>query len=268
MDCSEVRPELSELVDGDLSRDARAKVEAHLAGCAGCRRTLEGLRRTKEMARALPRMTAPESAWLRIRADFEAQHGRAKRLPFPAAAAKPADEADTSAGAAAAPRRFAPRRRTVLAGLAAAAIVVLGVSAGIYLMARRAQPAAPPTAAPAAATAATEPTPSVEAELTSAEQHYQNAIAGLEKAAKQGQGVLDPQTAAVLQKNMGVVDQAISQSRAALRSEPTNEAAQSTLFEALQRKVGLLRDTISLINEMRKGDAAGTAGVLGTLGKS
>jgi len=39
------------------------------------------------------------------------------------------------------------------------------------------------------------------------------------------------------------------------------------LFEALQRKVGLLRDTIALINEMRKGDQAGAARIAGSLQK-
>ncbi len=72
----------------------------------------------------------------------------------------------------------------------------------------------------------------------------------------------------MLQRNIGVTDQAIAESRAAVRTQPTSEAAQASLFEALQRKVGLLRDTIALINEMRKGDQAGAAKVAGSLSKS
>jgi Putative zinc-finger len=263
MGCPDFEPLLSDLVDGGLARDVRAQVEAHLEGCADCRALVSDLRRTKEMARALSRMTAPESLWPKVEADFQAQTGRAKRLPIAAATSR------KEAPAAGQPRLlwFMPRRPAAVAGLAAAAVLVLSASAGLYFMTRRAvQPVAPVTTA--AGAAAAEPARSVEFELDQADQHYEKAIAGLEQAAKEGQSVLDPQTSAVLEKNMGVVDQAIRESRAALRTEPTSEAAQSTLFEALQRKVGLLRDTISLINEMRKGDAAGTARVAGSMGKS
>lgn len=263
MDCRDVRPALSELVDGIIARDVRPEVEAHLQGCSACRALLADLRRTREAARALPKMAAPESLWPKVQAGFAAESGRPQRA---------ADAAGVGAtGEKPAPRTgilaFVPRRTGLLAGLAAAAVFVIAVSAGLYLTSRRA--AVPAGGAPGAAPAAAAgQNMSVEAELDLADQHYQKAIAALEQEAKAGQGALDPQTAAVLQKNMGVVDQAIRESRAALRSEPTSEAAQSTLFEALQRKVGLLRDTISLINEMRKGDAAGTARVAGSIGKS
>ena len=99
----------------------------------------------------------------------------------------------------------------------------------------------------------------MKSEIDLADQHYQKAIAGLEAVAREGQATLDPQLAAVLQRNIGVTDQAIADSRAAVRTQPTSEVAQASLFEALQRKVSLLRDTIALINEMRKGDQAGAA---------
>ena len=264
MECREVRRALSELVDGIIARDVRPQVEEHLERCADCRSLLADLRRAREAARALPKMTAPESLWPKVRADFAAGAGQPKRMaPATAASDRGAEP----------PRRFTllrfvPRRPAVVTGLAAAAVLVLAVSAGLFVMSRRA--AAPPAASPTATAtaAARQGAVSVEAELDLADEHYQKAIAALEQTARDGQTALDPQTAAVLQKNMGVVDQAIRDSRAALRSEPTSEAAQSSLFDALQRKVGLLRDTISLINEMRKGDAAGTARVAGTIGKS
>ena len=144
---------------------------------------------------------------------------------------------------------------------------MLAVTAGTYFMTR---PATPVTPAPAAAAHenASAAVQSIEAEIELADQHYQKAIAGLETVAKEGQGTLDPQLAAVLQKNIGVTDQAIADSRAAIRTQPTSEVAQASLFEALQRKVSLLRDTIALINEMRKGDQAGAAKIAGSLSKS
>jgi hypothetical protein len=146
---------------------------------------------------------------------------------------------------------------------------VLAVTAGVYFMNRPSTPAqpapAPPTAAHENAASAVQ---SVEAEIELADQHYQKAIAGLEAVAREGQGALDPQLAAVLQRNIGVTDRAIAESRAAVRTQPTSEVAQASLFEALQRKVSLLRDTIALINEMRKGDQAGAAKIAGSLAKS
>jgi anti-sigma factor RsiW len=249
MSCRDFGPSLSDLVDGALPRDARAELEAHLESCADCRALLSDLKRVKAAARALPKMTAPESVWHNVRArlDAEATHLGDRR---------PANVLP-----------FAPWRWRGLAGLAAAATVVLAVTAGVYFMARPGTQLTPPppTAAHENAAAAVQ---SVETEIELADQHYQKAIAGLEAVAREGQGALDPQLAAVLQRNIGVTDQAIAESRAAVRTQPTSEAAQASLFEALQRKVGLLRDTIALINEMRKGDQAGAAKVAGSLSKS
>jgi hypothetical protein len=96
----------------------------------------------------------------------------------------------------------------------------------------------------------------VEADLQAAEAHYEKAIQGLEQIARSDGGELDPQVAAVLQKNLQVVDLAIDESRAALRAEPSSDGAQDSLFEAMRTKVALLQQTVELINEMRKGNQA------------
>jgi anti-sigma factor RsiW len=259
MGCNEFQPALSEFLDGTLSREARARLESHLGGCADCRALLADLRRVKESARSLPKMAPPESVWQKVRADFEVETGRRQR-PVMTTAAAGSPSAASRPGTV---LRFVPTRRAVLAGLAAAAVVALAASTGIYYMTR---PAAP--VATTAAHADGAPTvQSVEAEFNLAAQHYEKAIADMEKITKDGQAALDPQTAAVLQKSLGLIDQAIRDSGAALRTQPTSEVARASLFEALQRKVGLLRDTIALINEMRKGDQAGTAKIVGALGK-
>jgi anti-sigma factor RsiW len=263
MGCNEYQLALSELVDGVLAREAKARLESHHEECADCRALLADLRQIRATARALPKMTAPESVWQKVQADFDAEVNRSRRAPV---------------------LRFAPRRRMLLGGLAAAAVLVLAVSAGVFFMTRPSPTATPAPATAAAAQAApiapaapTTPAAahanaanavqSIEADLELADQYYQKAIAGLETVAKEGQSALDPQVAAVLQKNIGVVDHAIVESRAALRSQPASEVARASLFEALQRKVGLLRDTIALINEMRKGDQAAAARIAGSLSK-
>jgi anti-sigma factor RsiW len=265
MSCTEFQSALSELVDGTLPRDRRSHVEAHVESCADCRTLLADIRRMRERARALPKMMPPAELWDKVRGDFDRQAGLLRqgsgaqgRLPHQEAGRLPHQERTLS---------FVPRRHSVLAGLAAAAVLVLATATGVYYMTRRPAPAQPVASNPANAQPAATVT-SIEAELSLADQHYSNAIAALEKVAQEGQGALDPKTAAVLAKSNAILDQAINESRAALRTQPTSEVARASLFEALQRKVALLRDTVTLINEMRKGDAAGTARVVGGLGKS
>jgi hypothetical protein len=102
----------------------------------------------------------------------------------------------------------------------------------------------------------------IEAELRQAEAHYEKAIQGLEQIANAEKGALDPQTAATLQKNLSVIDQAISESRAALRAEPTSQPAQMSLIDSFKTKMGLLQDTVALINDMRRGNEAGAARIV------
>ena len=68
-----------------------------------------------------------------------------------------------------------------------------------------------------------------------------------------------------MQKNLAVIDQAISESRAALRAQPTSAPAQQSLLESFKAKLALLEDTVALINEMRKGNEAGAARIVSGL---
>ncbi len=51
MTCGDIEPLLSDLLDGDLSGDAREAVDAHLAGCAGCAAAYRALCRTVRFVR-------------------------------------------------------------------------------------------------------------------------------------------------------------------------------------------------------------------------
>lgn len=52
--CEGMRSELAAFLDDELPAEARARVEAHLGGCAGCRAELEGLWRALEAVDHLP----------------------------------------------------------------------------------------------------------------------------------------------------------------------------------------------------------------------
>ena len=59
MNCHDAREWLSDLLDDALDAEARAQVDAHLAGCADCRRELDRLRATVSLLRAVERPRAP-----------------------------------------------------------------------------------------------------------------------------------------------------------------------------------------------------------------
>jgi hypothetical protein len=246
MNCERCESLVDDYVDGTLPAADRADVERHLARCASCAALAQDLRSIRLAAGSLERHVPPPPAWTALSAALEAERSRGfgRRVSaLTAAFATPA-------------RRWQP--------IAIAATLLLLVGATSWMVWRQ-MPASPPpqrAAAPAADPALAQ---TVETELKLAEEHYQKAIAGLEQITRSESAALDPQVAAVLQKNLEVIDQAIGESRAALRTQPASEVAQESLFEALRNKVTLLQDTVVLINEMRKGNPEGTARVVSGL---
>jgi len=236
---------LNAYVDGTSSASEAADVERHLASCASCRQTVDDLREILRAVPTLDQREPPARAWSRIE--------RAIAL-------------DADRGHAAAPRAGARISRAAIATwLAAAAAIVVATIVGLrYVPAARQQSAAARADATEQASAAAG-AQAVEAELRQAEAHYENAIKGLEQIANAEQSSLDPRTAATLQKNLAVIDQAISESRAAVRAQPASEPAQQSLIENFKTKIGLLQDTVALINEMRKGNEAGAAQIVSGL---
>jgi len=211
---------LNDFVDDALPAAARADVRAHLASCAECRAVVDGLRDVQSAAARLPLLQPRREAWTRIERSL---------------------------------RAGAPVRRTIpWTWLAVAASLLVAVALGFQIVSRRPQPATAGAAAGAENAATAQ---SIEAELRQAEEHYQKAISGLEQIKNAGKGALDPQTAATLEKNLSVVDQAISESRAALTLQPASEPAQASLLDSFKAKIALLQETVALINEMRQGPA-------------
>lgn len=234
MNCNDYRDAIAEFVDGSLDAAGQRDLERHVASCADCRALVADLKSIQAAAFTLERHQPPAQAWAAIR----------ERI-----AAEPSPDARGHVLAW-------PRTRTAWGvWMAAAAALLIVTTAGIYSIVNEPAPAhqadldrPSPDDAPTAA--------SIAAELNAAEEHYDKAIRGLEQIARSQSGELDPQTAAVLQKNLQVIDQAISDSRAALNQQPTSTDAQDSLFDAMRTKVAVLQQTVELINEMRKGNQA------------
>src|SRR5262245_21459299 len=88
--CDDVNARMMELLYGELPADARATVDAHVAGCARCRSELEGFEKTRALAR---------------RALDEAPPARARAAILQAAAAHVAAQARPVARQPAAPEK-------------------------------------------------------------------------------------------------------------------------------------------------------------------
>jgi hypothetical protein len=245
MNCDWCQARVDDYVDGVLPREERAALETHLAGCPACRAMAEDFRAIRTAAGRLERHVPPASAWPKIAAavDSERRHWyKPAAWPIAGMAARPG----------------------MLAVAATLLMFVGGTSWFLWTQVAAPGPAIERSASQPLA-ADPELTQTVENELKLAEEHYQKAIAGLEQITRTESTALDPQVAAVLQKNLEVIDQAIGESRSALRTQPASEVAQESLFEALRNKVSLLQETVVLINEMRKGNQEGTARIVSGL---
>lgn len=237
MACQQYLNSIHEAVDGTIGSIRRAELELHVDTCDACRALLEDMRKIRDAAAALPLFDAPDRAWLQIAGRLR-QEGRITETPTPQAA-----------------------RRGHAIWLAAAAAVIIAVASAVLLLTRTPSGPAPQstTAAGAGNAADQNSVETVQSKVDAAQQEFEKAIAELEKVARANQDALDPGTSATIDKNLGILDQAIADNRAAVTAEPASAAARETLFQALRSKVSLLQDTITLINEMRKGNNAAAA---------
>jgi hypothetical protein len=233
MNCEHYDDVLDDYVDGaraatGRSSDARlAAFEAHLPGCQRCRALVADFSSIRREAADLDEVPLPARLWARVASAIEAD----ARTPWWQ-------------------RTFGNAVSGWMPAAVAAALALV-VGGGLWFSRSAAVEAPQTTEAPAAADAAVAP----------AEQHYEEAIDGLQHLADEQKRSLDPQTLAILQQNLAVVDRAINESRAALSSEPTSAAAQDSLLDALDTKVSLLQDTVALGSEGTDvfDDAAGAA---------
>ena len=73
--------QLSAALDGMLTPDERAALDAHLAGCASCRHELEELRQVRSLLRAVAEPALPRSFLLPLEGDLPAPHATQSPRP-------------------------------------------------------------------------------------------------------------------------------------------------------------------------------------------
>jgi anti-sigma factor RsiW len=238
MTCQDYSDAIAEFVDGSLDPARQRELERHVEGCPACRALVADLKSIQAAAFTLDRIELPPHILPSLKA-------RLAEEPLPAARARLI--------------AFPASRAARMAWLAAAAALIAITTAGVLSLRRAdATHQTEQAAVTAPAGDADDAVASVQAELQLATEHYEKAIQQLEQIARSENGALDPQVAAVFQRNLQVIDQAIGESRAALQAQPASADVQESLFDAMRSKVALLQQTVELINEMRKGNSAET----------
>lgn len=231
--CERMEEQLNDFVDGELTETAARSVAAHIETCAACRDALSALRSLKTAAAALPDSLAPgRDLWPAIEGKLDA--GRAGLFTF--SRRSRGQGQDHARG-----RRRATMTWGWPAGLAAAAVVLVAVTASITMMLVRPGPEPP---APGAGI-----TPAGEAVLASyreAEHDYLRVTDDLRAVLEQRRDELAPETIALLEENMRIVDEAIGQMWTALQNDPSQARHRHLLNRLYQQKVMLLQQAVRL----------------------
>jgi anti-sigma factor RsiW len=222
MNCQEVRALLDELVDGTLQEDERRAVEEHLKGCVECRTSEAGLRTLLARVGALPRRIPPmRDPWPDI----------ARRLRT--GEVIPLDFAGRS-------RRWYP----LGAVAAAAAVLIVAVSLVTAVLVGR-ERAARVASAPELPAVAAGVTPA-SLELAQAQATFDGARKQLVAALNARKASLSPQTLAVVERNLEIIDRAVGEMQAALARDPGNRELPALLLTAYRQEIDLLQRVVRL----------------------
>ena len=270
MSCEQFAETVSDLLEREVSEPTRAGMERHALECAECGALFADLRKLRIDAANLPQLTPSRDLWTGISARIDAPV-----IPLPSAH-RVAEDA----------RVLTSRRWRWVRTAAAAAVLIAATATTTYYLATAGQDNAQRVAstttsasqpAPAGvdsssatpnvvagiddsgrvvssvpAETTTEPgTARARAQLASrtrltAEQVYGNEIARLRTLVERRRSQLDPVTISVIERNLRVIDEAISQCRAALAKDPASRFLMESLNNALETKVELLRTAAML----------------------
>jgi hypothetical protein len=215
---------LSEYLDGDLTPEARAELDAHLRGCPECTATLIELKRVTVRARALTDRDPQNDLWPGIAESIGAT---------------------PPSGVPAIRGRIRRRWSFSMPELAAAGIALMVLSGGAAWWLH-------PGAAPLPV--ATVPTPVQPAApinaSTRATGGYDNAVRDLERVLAEGRGRLDTATVRVIERNLAAIDSAITQAQRAVAADSANVYLNSHLAETRRLKLELLRQAANLVSSV------------------
>ncbi len=226
MNCPQWEERLNDLVDGVLSDADRREVELHLETCPGCREAVVQLRNLLQASRELPRRIRPQRDLL---PDI-------RRSVFGKEEGPPTPRNSGAHGVA----------WVRWAGLAASLFVVSLVAITALRITDRPgpgldQPTDTGTAVANRPAGAVQATAAGLAQLQAAEEAYVEATRLLLAAIEQRRDRLSPDTLAVLEKNLAIIDRAIAAVHATIEADPGNIGNGLVLTAVYRQKVELLR---------------------------
>ena len=218
---------LSEWLDRTLPAPQHARVEKHLLGCTRCREMAEQLRHLSHQARNLPETAPARDLWPEIEGALEP-----RRVSPNVTRLHPGPRRLHTTPARPKHRIRLTGLQALAAGLACALLGGAGVSWGT---AAYATGDAPPVAQQSEGSAML--VSDLPATLAQELEELESALAAL-------QDDLSPETAAVLRKNLDLIDGALRASRAALAGDPTDPYLREHLEGIAQRKASLIRTAV------------------------
>ena len=268
MDCTTFDDRLADYLEGDLAPADHRQVEAHLTMCARCSALVRDLERIRAGATELPELTPSADLWDGIARRIETPVVELTTRPVPNVSGRGRFERLRNAAIAAA-------LVAVTAGVTYTLTVSRGATGSTTDIAASAEPAPTrdaaspaPDAAPrdtivpsvpsAALAAVTRSSPNATrrdgqartqaVRNTPAAVTYAQEIDRLRAIFVQSRSQLDPRTAAIIETNLKVIDDAIAQSKAALAQDPASRFLTNQLNSALDKKLELLRTAALLPN--------------------
>jgi hypothetical protein len=280
MTCEAVEATLPDYLDETLEAWVRSPVEEHLGQCLRCAGLVRDLRNIEKEAAALPDLVPVRDLWPEI----EARIGTPVVAFTPVAVGATPSVPDI--GPNGRTTKVAPTRTRIFpAWMAAAAAALVVLTAGTtYLLTSRvvrqggtpnvatiapvqtspvvvepdrtvdsaveasneAGSAEPVTPGSRPRTPGIGRTPTARLARSTTEAVYDKEIASLQAIMSWRRAELDPATAAIIDKNLKIIDAAIAQSKAALRRDPASAMLGDQLTHALDKKVELLRTAAML----------------------
>jgi hypothetical protein len=255
--CERFNEHLADFLERAVSEPTRAAMESHAVGCEDCGPLLGDLRRLRIDAANLPELVPSRDLWSGIAGRIEAPvfslpgsgAVRARRWTNPlvlglAAAGLVAITATVTHWMEGGPvDRLTGRPQTNSAQqptpVPSPLAVTPAVDSGPPVRRSAGQPASP-------INRSTGQPVSLASNKPSAEQTYDREIARLLVVYDQRRPNLDSTTIAVVKKNLRIIDDAIVQTKIALRRDPASQYLMESLNDAFDTKVQLLRKVAML----------------------
>jgi anti-sigma-K factor RskA len=216
---------LNDFVDGTLDTSARQRVGRHLESCDACREEVAALRSLTADLRALPKeMTPPADLWLEIAR--QTGQTRPSVLDF----------------------EEAQRRRSGWSGrwrLAVAAALLVACSSALTLYLSKGLPdKGLALRGKGHGTSALQ----TELALVNVAGTYSGTVQALHKTLRERRADLSPETLREVERNLSIIDAAISATQAALATDPEDRDLIRTVSAMYEQKIALLQDANELPN--------------------